>query len=137
MRGGHDEPVVVEARDGHLVDLDRPATEGGDRPLPGGQLAGQLAAFPGDEDAAGGEQRKRELDELGEGGDGAGGDGRPAAAMAPVEGEGFGPDGGRLDRAGRARWRSQPPTRKRAFLATGSRSSARAAGSATASGIPG
>ena len=139
-RSGDDEPVVVEPGHGHVMDLDRPAAEGVDRPASGRQLAGQSvgqrAAFPGDEDPAGGEQRKRQLDELAERGHGPGGDGRPAAAMAPVEGEGFGPDGGRLDRAG------QPVAlaaadRKAAFLATGSRSRARAAGSATAIGIPG
>jgi hypothetical protein len=125
MRGGDDEPVVVETGDGHLMDLDGPAAEGRDRSLPGGQLPGERAAFPGDEDPAGGEQRKGELDELGERCDGPGGDGRPAATMAAVSTVPASPTA------------LAATERKRAFLATGSTSSARVAGSATASGIPG
>ena len=122
--------------DGHLVDLERPAAEGLDRPLRGGQLAGELAAFPGDEDPAGGEQRKGQLDELGERATARAVTAGQRPRWRRSSGEGFGPDGGRLDRAGQPGG-ARAADRKAAFLATGSRSRARAAGSAAASGIPG
>ena len=107
-RGGDDEPVVVEARarPPSWTSTDPPPRASIAR-LPGGQLAGRASPrFPGDEDPAGREQRKRELDELGERGHRAGGDGRPAAAMAPRRRRGPRP-GRRPPRPCRpARWRS-------------------------------
>ena len=85
------------------LDLERAAAERGDRPVRGGQLGREVAALPGDEAAARCEQREGQLDELGQGRDGARRDRRPAPAMAGVGGERLRPDRRGLDRVRRAR----------------------------------
>src|SRR5258705_5881390 len=55
-RGGHDQPVPVEPVDRDRMDLERSSAERIDRPFRGGQLAVEVAAFPGDERAVGCEQ---------------------------------------------------------------------------------
>ena len=76
----------------------------------------EVAALPGDEAAARCEQRERELDEVGQGRDGAGGDGRPAPAMAGIGGEGLGPDRRGLDRVRPGRSRRPRRSRNRGLL---------------------
>src|SRR3954452_3947421 len=67
------ETVRVETRCRHRPKLDRPAAERGERPFRSRDLVGDVAALPGDQAPPGREQRNRQLDQLGERRDGAGG----------------------------------------------------------------
>jgi hypothetical protein len=79
-----DETVVVEPSDSGVAELDRPAAKGHERASRVHHLLIEVAALPGDETPAHEEQRKRELDEVGERTDGARGHGRPTLPMARV-----------------------------------------------------
>ena len=120
-RGGDDQAVAGEAGDARRR---RPrASRRRARRSPAraaAELGVEVAALPGDEDAARREQREGELDELGGRGDGARGDDRPAPAMARVGGERLGPDGATVDARRRARSPRRRSRRKPAFLPTGS-----------------
>jgi hypothetical protein len=76
--------VVVEASESRVAELDRPAAKGHERASRVRHLLVEVAALPGDETPAHEEQRKRELDEVGERTDGARRHGRPALPMARV-----------------------------------------------------
>ncbi|HEX5823396.1 MAG TPA: hypothetical protein VFY18_02960 [Candidatus Limnocylindrales bacterium] len=92
--------MAVETGDRDRPEVDRTAAEGIDRPVPGGQLLVEIAALPGDEQAARRQQRERQLDELPEWRDGARGDRRPATAMTAIGRERLGPNGADPDPPG-------------------------------------
>ena len=128
-RRGDDEPVAVEPRHGRPRGPRRTR-----RRAPRSLVAAaasssaEVAALPGDEDPAGGEQREGQLDELGERGDRPGGDGRPAAAMAPVGARASARTAAASTVPAEPGRRSPRPTGSAAFLAIGSTSRARARG---------
>ena len=139
-RGHNDEPMADQAR--HVDRADARATRRRARRCArsaGRQLGVEVAALPGDEDAARREERERELDEVGEAGHGARGHARPAAAMGRVGGEGLGADRAppRPAPAEPGRPAATAVSRKRAFLPSARRAGPARAGSATASGRPG
>jgi hypothetical protein len=72
--------------------LDRSAAERVDRVARRRFLGVEIAALPGDEQAAGDKEREGKLDELGERRDGPRGDRRPAFAMTRIGGECLGSD---------------------------------------------
>jgi hypothetical protein len=88
--GDDDEPVAGKLRQWHLVDREVATahrTHGSPR---AGQLGLQAHGLPTDEETGRPEQREGQLDELGEPGDGPGGDCRPAPAMVGIAGQGLG-----------------------------------------------
>ena len=82
--------MVDEARDRDGMGLHRAAAEGVERPSGGELLIADLAALPGDEPASDLEERKRELDELAQRGDGASSHGRPPGGVTGLSGQRLG-----------------------------------------------
>lgn len=100
--GDRHQESTFESRDRRrLAELqDIPSAERVGRAPCGCQFLRDVAALPGDQDSAGLEQRKAKLDELVEGGDGAGRDRGPGFAEPLVGGDGFGPSRDDLNPAG-------------------------------------
>jgi hypothetical protein len=91
--------MTLEIRHLDIVHFDGAAAERRNRTLRRRQLDSHVAALPGDQAAARPEEWEGELDELGEGADGARRDARPATSMAVIDGERLDPPG--MDRDAR------------------------------------
>jgi hypothetical protein len=91
--------VTVEVAQLDIADVEGAAAEGRSRTLRRRQLDSHVAPLPSNQAAARPEEWEGELDELGEGADGARRDARPAPAMAVIDGERLDPPG--MDRDAR------------------------------------
>src|SRR5437016_2337476 len=95
----HDEDVALEAADRDGVDLGRAAALRLQRPATRLELLLERQPLPGDEDTADREQRKRQLDEIRQGGDRSSDDCGPARSDSTGRGELLDALGANLDDA--------------------------------------
>src|SRR5439155_1809811 len=98
-----DEDMALEAVDRDGVYLAHAAALRLERPATRLELVVDRQPLPGDQNAADREQRKRQLDEIRQRGDGPGDHGRPAPSAPTGRGELLGPLGPNLDDAGQPR----------------------------------
>src|SRR2546429_3326888 len=95
----HDEDVALEAVDRDGMDLEHAAALRLQRRATRLELLLERQPLPGDEDTADREQRKRQLDEIRQGGDRSSDDGGPARSTSTGRGELLGALGPNLDDA--------------------------------------